>query len=367
MERRLQTLAGLIMALAVLSACRPGPQDAVQSSAAAVPAGDAATPLAFSETPPPVAPTRAAAFTATAAVVAPSTPTPLALATATVTATGTMMPEQPAAPTASPTPAPTFTPPPPPPPDPAEHFILSRPVPADSPQWTDKAYPYGSTRGGTLQTHHGVEFNVPNGTAVLAAADGVVRFAGTDDVVIAGPQPNFYGQAVVLEHSPATSSNTPLFTLYGHLSEVLVESGQRVNRGEVIGISGDSGVAYGPHLHFEVRQGTNNYSTTRNPLLWLKPFDGLGVVAARIAWPDGRPVLEAPVVLRRIDGQAPYTAGTTYATGGANGDDQRQENLVLDDVVPGYYELEVGSDAGAVRQTLWVFPDRTTFLTLALP
>ncbi len=205
---------------------------------------------------------------------------------------------------------------------------------------------------------------MPSGTPVLATADGIVRFAGPDDTVTVGPQPEFYGQVVVLEHPPAPGSNAPLFTLYGHLSAILVESGQQVSSGELIGFSGDSGVAYGPHLHFEVRQGANDYGATRNPLLWLEPFAGLGAVAARITWPDGSPVLEAPVVLRRVDGQAPYTAGTTYAAGGVNSDDQRQENLVLDDVVPGYYELEINSD---VRQRLWVFPDRATFLTITLP
>lgn len=367
--RQLKTLTGLIMLVAITTACAAGSRVEAGSPLPAVgPAGDPPITTALPLTQLPTAVTESAEATPLPTVEAPSSPTPLLPATATATVAGANdMDLSTATPAASPTPAPTFTPPPPPPPDPAEHFVLNRPVPADSPQWTDKAYPYGSTRGGTLQTHHGVEFNVPTGTPVLAAGEGVVRFAGPDDMISVGPLLNFYGKAVIIEQTAPQDSGTPLYTLYGHLSDVLVEVGQRVNAGEVVGVSGDSGVAYGPHLHFEVRQGENAYSATRNPLLWLKPFSGLGVVAAQIAWPDGSPVVEAPVVLRRVDGQAPYTAGTTYAAGGINSDDQRMENLVLDDVVPGYYELEITSGSETLRQTLWVFPDRTTFLGLTLP
>lgn len=354
---------GLFLAAGLLSACVAGTVVEPAASLPEAPVGSSPPTEAAPPVPAPVTPQ--SSDPPPTGVAPPASPTPVALSTATESSVATS--DLAAAPTVSPTPIPTFTPPPLPPPDPAEHYSLVRPVPAGSSQWTDKAYPYASTRGGTLQVHHGVEFNVPAGTPVLAAADGIVRFAGVDDTETIGPQLNFYGRVIVIEHPEAGGESTPLFTVYGHLSALSVEIGQSVSAGETIGFSGDSGVAYGPHLHFEVRLGENNYSTTRNPLLWLRPFEGLGTVAARITWPDGRPVTEAPVVLRRVDGEAPYTAGATYATGGVNGDDQRQENLVLDDVVPGYYELEAGSGPGSVRQTLWVFPNRTTFLTLTLP
>ena len=70
---------------------------------------------------------------------------------------------------------------------------MKRPVPADGPTWTDKAYPYGSTRGGTLPIHHGVEFAVETGTPVVAVAPGTVVVAGDDSTVAYGPPPSSYG------------------------------------------------------------------------------------------------------------------------------------------------------------------------------
>jgi murein DD-endopeptidase MepM/ murein hydrolase activator NlpD len=55
---------------------------------------------------------------------------------------------------------------------PDEHYWFWRPIHEGQTNWTDKVYPYGGTRGGTLRPHHGVEFYVPEGTQVLAVADG---------------------------------------------------------------------------------------------------------------------------------------------------------------------------------------------------
>jgi murein DD-endopeptidase MepM/ murein hydrolase activator NlpD len=139
-------------------------------------------------------------------------------------------------------------------------------------------YSYGSTRRGTLRPHHGVEFYVPTGTDVIAAADGTVRVAGNDAVFNYGPANNFYGNLVIIEHD-ARWDNQPVYTLYAHLSEILVSEGQRVLVQQLIGKSGATGVADGPHLHFEVRVGENSYAQTRNPLLWLYPFPDRGVAA----------------------------------------------------------------------------------------
>lgn len=301
-------------------------------------------------------------------VGAPIAPPVLPTAVATVTPT----PAQATAvlePLASPSPTeppPTYTPPPPPPPVPGEHLIFGRPVPAGSTQWTDKAYPYGSTRGGTLQPHHGVEFAVPVGTPVLAVASGTVRFAGPDDVVAVGPQTNFYGNAVVIEHD-ATPNGVPVLTLYGHLSEVGVSVGDRVDAGQQIGLSGDTGIAYGPHVHFEVREGANSYVSTRNPLLWLRPFSADGIVAGLVTFANGQPAHEVPITLSRVDGAAPYTATTSYADAPVNADAALGENFAMDDVLAGYYEITVGTGPDVARQFLWVFPGRTNLVTLALP
>lgn len=267
-------------------------------------------------------------------------------------------------PTETPTPPPTFTPPPPPPPVAGEHLHWQRPVPASGPTWTDKSYPYGSTRGGRYRVHHGVEFIVPSGTPVLAVAPGTVRVAGDDSQTPYGPQNNFYGNLVVLEL--AGTSGTPVFALYGHLSTVTVSAGQVVAAGDVLGLSGDSGVADGPHLHLEARVGQNDYFAAANPLLWLAPLPGTGVVLGRIMDSGSTLLREAPVMLRRVDGDAPYTATSSYALIGPQDSGILGENFVMDDVEPGLYEVVVNDGAGEHTTELWVYPDRLNWVDFVI-
>lgn len=90
--------------------------------------------------------------------------------------------------------------------------------------------------------HMGVDLKAPYGTPIYAAAQGVVVYAGDE---ISG-----YGVAVILMHG------AKIATLYAHASQLLVTEGQGVRRGQPIAYSGESGNASGPHLHFEVRVGT---------------------------------------------------------------------------------------------------------------
>ncbi len=263
------------------------------------------------------------------------------------------------------TPLPTFTAPPQPETSPSEHYWFRRPVPEGASVWTDKAYPYGSTRGGALRPHHGVEFNVPRGSQVLAASSGRVIMAGEDLDTVVGPEPEFYGNVVIIQHD-FTLNNQPVYSLYGHLSEILVETGQEVKSGDVIALSGASGVADGPHLHFETRVGDNNYNSTRSPLLWLYPFPDRGVVAGLVTWPNGEVALEVPITLRRLDAESTYTATATYAEGSINSDDNWGENFVLDDVAAGYYMLIAGSGENKTQVERWVYPNQTNFVQIVL-
>ncbi|MCB8983084.1 MAG: peptidoglycan DD-metalloendopeptidase family protein [Ardenticatenaceae bacterium] len=270
-----------------------------------------------------------------------------------------------AVPTETATLPPTFTPPALPFTSNEEHYWLQRPIPEGGTVWTDKSYSYGSTRGGALSPHHGVEFYVPTGTQVLAAASGTVVVAGSDADVAYGPQTNFYGDLVVIQLD-STLDGRPVYNLYGHLSQIQVSEGQRVSAFDPIALSGATGVADGPHLHFEVRLDQNSYDNTRNPLLWLYPFPDYGTVAGRITRPNGSLVEEAPVSLRRIDAPSRYLAATSYAGTTVNPDDQWQENFAIDDVPAGYYEITVGSGKTKVTQELWVFPYRTSFVEIEI-
>ena len=86
--------------------------------------------------------------------------------------------------------------------------------------------------------HRGVDIVVPTGTPVYAMSSGNVSFAGTM---------TDFGLVVLLDHRDGIS------TLYAHLSEILVVEGQAVTRDASLGLSGASGNATGPHLHFEIR------------------------------------------------------------------------------------------------------------------
>lgn len=208
-----------------------------------------------------------------------------------------------------------------------------------------------------------MEFIVPTGTPVVAVAPGTVVVAGNDSQTAYGPSTDFYGNLIVLELE--TTGATPIYVLYGHLSEVGVAVGQRVAAGDTLGLSGATGVADGPHLHFEVRVGQNLYTATRNPLLWLAPLPETGVVAGRVVNAAGELLHEAPVSLIRVDATSAYTATTSYALGDPNGDDTINENFAVDDVTGGFYEAVV--DAGSRRFTanVWVYPGRVNWVEIA--
>ena len=92
--------------------------------------------------------------------------------------------------------------------------------------------------------HNGLDFGVPIGTPVFAAEDGIVVAVDNNDR--SSWQKYQYGQHVMIEHQ------NNLNTLYAHLSAIEVRKGQAINRGELIGYSGNSGYSTGPHLHLGV-------------------------------------------------------------------------------------------------------------------
>ncbi len=372
LQRRLTGSFLVLLLIAVVTACGEAPVGTAVDAA-----GQSGAIAAVAPTVPPL-------FTATALppAVVSTEPAPVEMPSfALATATATSLPKSDAesqakaaatepavgAETAEPsaTPQPTFTPPALPGTSGNEHYWLRRPVPEGGTVWTDKAYPYGSTRNRTLRPHHGVEFYVPTGTPVLAAASGTVVAAGSDSETIVGPHANFYGNVVVIQLDAALEGQ-PVYNLYGHLSEIFVSEGQRVDAEQVIAYSGATGVADGAHLHFEVRLGANTYESTRNPLLWLYPFPEHGTVAGRVTWPTGETVNEVAVYLRRIDAPSRYAATTTYARGDVNPDDNWQENFALDDVIAGYYEVEVRNGSKKYRTEVWVYPYQTSFVEIVL-
>lgn len=91
----------------------------------------------------------------------------------------------------------------------------------------------------TLQSHQGVDYAIPEGSRVFATADGRVKEVSR--------RSSTSGQTVVIDHGNGYE------TSYSHLSKISVRKGQQVRRGDIIALSGDTGLSLAPHLHYEVR------------------------------------------------------------------------------------------------------------------
>jgi hypothetical protein len=148
------------------------------------------------------------------------------------------------------------------------------------------------------------DFRMPEGTPVVAALDGVVRLARGDSTE-GGCDPALAKAAnyVVLEHAGGIESQ------YLHFSKVVVQVGQQVRQGELLGYSGATGWACGPHLHFKVARPDND--GWNNPSIAAR-ISGYGdpALGTRVSSPS----CPAPSVIA-TGGAAPAT--TPAATGGA--------------------------------------------------
>jgi murein DD-endopeptidase MepM/ murein hydrolase activator NlpD len=133
----------------------------------------------------------------------------------------------------------------------------------------------------TIRAHRGVDYAAPSGTPIRAAGDGKVLFRGVQ---------GGYGNTIILQHGGNIT------TLYGHMSRFgSAREGARVGQGDVIGYVGKSGLATGPHLHYEYRVG----GVHRNPrTVALPPADP--VPAERQAEFQG----ETEPLWRQLDGYA---------------------------------------------------------------
>ena len=101
--------------------------------------------------------------------------------------------------------------------------------------------------------HTGADFGRADGT-VYAADDGVVLFTVANKA---------YGNMTVVDHGVIDGRSVT--TMYAHQARFLVKEGQRVTKGQPIGVIGSTGYSTGPHLHFEVRDA----GTVENPMRWL--------------------------------------------------------------------------------------------------
>lgn len=115
--------------------------------------------------------------------------------------------------------------------------------------------------------HNGLDIGAPLGTPVYAAADGIVKEIGNNDI-------NYYrryqyGKYILIKHE------NNLSTLYAHLSRQIISRGANVKKGDLIGYSGNTGYSTGSHLHFGVYWAPSVLMKSVHPAAGLVP---IGVV-----------------------------------------------------------------------------------------
>lgn len=109
----------------------------------------------------------------------------------------------------------------------------------------------------TMREHHGVDYLVPEGTAVFATADGTVKTLSEKN--------STHGKAITIDHGNGYE------TSYSHLLDTRVRKGQKVKRGDIIALSGNSGLSFAPHLHYEVRYRDTRVDPVHYFFLELSP------------------------------------------------------------------------------------------------
>jgi murein DD-endopeptidase MepM/ murein hydrolase activator NlpD len=248
---------------------------------------------------------------------------------------------------------------------PDDHYWLSRPIPSGRRNYDLEWYPYGSepflAAALPYRVHHGVDFPNDTGTPILASASGVVIHAGS----LPSPRDgvNYYGNTVVIQHDWQWQGKN-VYTLYAHTLELFVEVGDSVQQGQLIAGVGASGEVSGPHLHLEVRVGQNTYNHTRNPLLWLAPYEGWGTLAGRFVDRQNRRIQGATITVIPQNVNTTRRTARTYMTNLVNSDEVWDENFVVADLPAGKYEVLLNVAGRAFRRIVEIKPGQTNFIVV---
>lgn len=153
------------------------------------------------------------------------------------------------------------------------YFLHSMPngVPIHAVKITDRFGPRIHPVKKVRVMHHGIDFKADRGTPVYATADGIVEFAGFH-------KSSGFGNLIILQH------NFGFKTYFAHLDAVKIKTGDFISKGQLIGLSGNTGLSTGPHLHYEIR----HLFTTLNPepfISWdITNFDSLFTKVKGIKW-----------------------------------------------------------------------------------
>lgn len=242
-----------------------------------------------------------------------------------------------------------------------DHFYFSRPVAVDEVNWPLPTYRYGGIFFAPDAPHTGVDIVVDTGTPVLAAGPGQVIFAGSGLVYGTEENQNPYGLAVVIRHDFGWN-NQPIFTVYAHMSDVIAQKGQHVETGDVIGLSGETGFTTAPHLHFEVRIGTNTYYDSQNPELWLVSPVGWGVVAGKLTDGPSLQLFSQDIILVNQETNQKWVGQTYGSVFTVNRDPYYKENFVISDLPAGEYLVQIPYYGMYYETTIEVRPGAVTYI-----
>lgn len=267
-------------------------------------------------------------------------------------------------------------------------YRVRRPITSDG-GIINQFYLYGEQVGNNQ--HRGIDFPYSTGTAVYAVADGAV--VGLRESITNGTFAQNFGNFVMIRHTQrqfdrSAGQSAYVYSIYAHLSQssVIPNVGDPISAGVKIAEVDNTGNSSGPHLHLQFNLSIDpnridpedwgwSDETSRNPELWLAPFNHLGTATAsavgKVSDAAGNPVGGL-----RIQGmQKPPSAisGTyqwsqTYAYPWANPDDLMVENFATTDVQPGVYVLEARNPGGSLYRALGTHTfvaGQTTFIGLS--
>ena len=244
-------------------------------------------------------------------------------------------------------------------PGPHDHFYFYRPIAVNTVNWPLPNYRYGVTFFGPDIVHSGIDIAAPRGTPVLAAGAGRVVWAGTGLYFGIFNPDDPYGLAVVIEHDFGYDGSQ-LYTVYGHMDRIDVALGEELDVHDPIGIVGDTGFTTGPHLHFEIRIGSNNFFQTRNPELWIAPPQGWGILVGRILNERNGPIEKLEVTINSLESRRTWR-NYTYTMLGIKSDPHYQENFVIGDLPAGEYQISFTYDEQNYAQVIEITPGIVSF------
>lgn len=250
-----------------------------------------------------------------------------------------------------------------------DHFYFSPPIAARDVKLPLSDYRYGNIFFGD-HVHTGIDISAELNKPVYAAGEGRVIWSGYGLYLGGYREDDPYGISVVIKHSYGYRG-MPLYTVYAHLAETLTEEGAIVQAGDVIGTIGETGHTTGPHLHFEVRVGANDFYSTYNPLLWTAPPRGWGILVGRIESTYGQLLKDQAVFVHsKTDGEIEeeeedqvWRGKTYYNTHDINVDPYYRENFVLGNLPAGTYQINIPYIWKTFSQVIEIKPGQVTYFS----